>query len=220
MSDRPFASAHALVADNVSVRRGERAILEGLSFRVEAGKALILTGANGSGKTTLLRAIAGFLPLAAGHIVLDGIGDDQPVASRAHVVGHLDGLKRQSTARDNLAFWAAYLGGDRSGAGIVAAMDAMGLANLAEFPAGDLSAGQKRRLGLARLLVARRPLWLLDEPTVSLDTHSVGLLVAAMKAHLADGGLVVVATHVALELAGARELRLGEARVAAPGAVP
>lgn len=205
----------ALVAEGVSLARGDRTVLRDLSFRVESGQALILTGPNGAGKSTLLRALAGFLPLTAGFISVFGMDGDTPRAQLCHVCGHLDGIKAQLTARENLAFWASYLdnGGSRETetARLQSALAQFHLEALADIPAAYLSAGQKRRLGLARLLVARRPIWLLDEPTVSLDAASVALLLSVLARHLASGGLIVAATHLAMPLANARELNLGRA---------
>jgi heme exporter protein A len=211
----PKASRLALVAECVSLARGNRTILRDLSFRVDAGQALILTGPNGAGKSTLLRALAGFLALSTGRIVVDGVESDTPRAQLCHVCGHLDGIKAQLTARENLAFWASYL--DNRGsretetARLESALAQFHLEALAEIPAAYLSAGQKRRLGLARLLVIERPIWLLDEPTVSLDAASVDLLLSALSRHLASGGLIVAATHLAMPLPGAIELNLGRA---------
>ncbi len=201
-----------LVAENLVLSRGGRVIVDGLSFRVSGGSALLLTGANGSGKTTLLRALAGFLRPTAGAVRLEGANGEHEPGELAHFVGHLDGIKTHLTVEENLAFWAAYLdaGGD-----VAAALDGFALTGLAEIPAGYLSAGQKRRLALARLAAAKRPIWLLDEPTVSLDTASVALLVAAIEAHLAGGGLAVITTHVPLPLARAEEIRLGPTEAAA-----
>ncbi len=207
------------MTESVSLARGNRTILRDLSFRVEAGQALILTGPNGAGKSTLLRALAGFLPITAGTISVDGVEAETPRAQLCHVCGHLDGIKAQFTVRENLAFWATYLddGGSRETeiARVETALAQFHLEALADIPAAYLSAGQKRRLGLARLLVAERPIWLLDEPTVSLDTTSVALLLSVLAEHLAGGGLIVAATHLAMPLAGARELNLGHA-LAAP----
>ena len=195
-----------LLADNLTVERGGRAILSGLSFRAESGEAVLLTGPNGAGKTTLLRALAGYIRPLAGRVLLEGGGADLSLAEQSHFIGHLNAVKPSLTAQENLAFWAAYLGASHPPA---AALDRLGLGDLGNVPAGYLSAGQRRRLALARLLVARRPLWLLDEPTVSLDAASVALFAELAAEHLAGGGLVVAATHSALGLANARELRLG-----------
>lgn len=209
-----------LAVENLALARGGRTILDGLSFTIEAGCALVLTGPNGTGKTTLIRAVAGFLPVASGTIRLDGgTGDagvaERPVGEFCHYVGHLNGLKSSLTVTENLAFWARYLAGEARGDRVANALAAFDLEPLADIPAGYLSAGQKRRAGLARLLVADRPLWLLDEPTVSLDARSTGLLAAEIDRHTGNGGLVLAATHLALGLARADELALVARREAA-----
>ena len=199
-----------LLADSLTVERGGRTILSGLSFSVMAGEAVLLTGPNGSGKTTLLRTLAGHIRHSSGRVALDGGSADLVCAEQCHYVGHLNAVKPSLTAAENLAFWARYLGSDASAARLpAAALERLGLGDLGHVPTGYLSAGQKRRLGLARLLVARRPVWLLDEPTVSLDAASVALFAGLVTEHLAGGGLVVAATHVPLGIAGARELQLG-----------
>lgn len=204
-----------LIAENLVLSRAGRTVVDGLSLQLEAGEALLLRGPNGSGKTTLLRALAGLLAPAAGVMRLDDAPPEREPGELAHFIGHLDGIKSHLTVAENLAFWADYLGAGESGT--VSALDGFGLAPLADIPAGYLSAGQKRRLALARLVAVRRPLWLLDEPTVSLDAEAVELLVEAIAAHLVGGGLAVIATHVDIPLADARTLRLGAA-AAAPGA--
>ena len=204
-----------LIAENLVLSRAGRTVVDGLSLQLEAGEALLLRGPNGSGKTTLLRALAGLLAPAEGVMRFDDAPAEREPGELAHFIGHLDGIKSHLTVAENLAFWADYLGTGASG--VVAALDGFGLAPLADIPAGYLSAGQKRRLALARLVAVRRPLWLLDEPTVSLDAEAVELLVAAIAAHLVGGGLAVIATHVDIPLDGARTLRLGAA-AAAPGA--
>jgi heme exporter protein A len=206
-----------LVAENLVLERGGRAVIDGLSFRLGSGEALLLTGPNGSGKTTLLRALAGFLVPASGAILIAGGPEERERPELCHFVGHLDGLKGHLTVAENLAFWTAYL--DEANAGgerrrLEAALERFDLAALADIPAGYLSAGQRRRLALARLGVAERPIWLLDEPTVSLDAASVGLLLEAVAGHVASGGLAVIATHVPMALERAREIRLGIAAVA------
>jgi len=203
-----------LVAENLTLERGGRNVVEGLSFRLDAGAALVLTGPNGSGKSTLLRALAGYLRPAAGSVRVVGAGDDREAGEVCHFVGHLDGIKTHLTAAENLAFWAVYLGGPADApAGtaerVEAALKRFALDALADIPAGYLSAGQKRRLALARLAVAARPLWLLDEPTVSLDAASAELLLAAIDAHIKSGGMAVVATHVPMALEPAQAIRLG-----------
>jgi heme exporter protein A len=186
---------------NLAVARGGVTVLEGLAFAVAAGQVLILRGPNGSGKTTLLRTLAGLQPPIAGSI---GLAPDQ-VAYAAHA----DGLKSTLTVAENLGFWAEIYGGpapDRA----VAALD---LRSLYHRRAGELSAGQKRRLGLARLLVTGRPLWLLDEPTVSLDAASVERFAGVLRDHLAAGGAAIIASHVDLGLTEARVLDLDPYRV-------
>jgi len=208
-----------LVAENLTLERGGRNVVEGLSFRLDAGSALVLTGANGSGKSTLLRALAGFLRPAAGSVRVIGASDDPEAAEACHFVGHLDGLKTHLTAAENRAFWAVYLGGPPDAAlgvpeRVEAALKRFALDALADIPAGYLSAGQKRRLALARVAVAARPLWLLDEPTVSLDAASGEVLVAAINAHLKSGGMAVIATHVPMALEPVQAIRLGRAEPA------
>jgi heme exporter protein A len=208
------------IRDLVVARAGRR-IIDGLSFDVSAGDALLLTGRNGAGKTTLIRTLAGYLEPQSGTITLDGWDDDGDMREACHYVGHLDSNKASLTVLENLRFWQAYLG--KSGAAqdslrdrLWSALERFEIEPLADIPAGYLSAGQKRRLGLARLLVAKRPLWLLDEPTVSLDARSTALLACLIETHVATGGLVIAATHLPLGLEKARELRLGEASRAAP----
>lgn len=200
------------------VARGGRRIIDGLTFSVGSGEALLLTGRNGSGKTTLIRTLAGFLAPAAGSIELQGFDSERDVREACHYVGHLDANKASLTVVENLRFWQSYLGegshdgtaGGGAGEVVWTALERLELASLADIPAGYLSAGQKRRLGLARLMVAHRPVWLLDEPTVSLDVQSTALLAGIISAHVAAGGIAVAATHLPLDLATSRELRLGE----------
>ncbi len=201
-----------LIADKLAVARGERLVVNGVSFWLSAGNVLQLTGPNGAGKTTLLRAVAGFLPPAAGSVRLSGgaADADTPLAERCHYVGHLNGIKAKLTVAENLAFWGSYLGGSPVAVSrIDAALEGFGLMPLANIAAGYLSAGQKRRAGLARLLMADRPVWLLDEPTVSLDAASTEVLAGLIGAHIGKGGLVLAATHIPLGLATMKELRLG-----------
>lgn len=193
-----------LTVETLAVARGGIALLEGVAFALAPGQALILRGPNGIGKTTLLRAVAGLQPAVAGRIALPAEG--------AAYAGHADGLKATLTVAENLAFWARIYGQSE----IAPAMAAMDLAALAERPAQNLSAGQKRRLGLARLLVTGRRLWLLDEPTVSLDAASVGLFAAAVRAHLGRGGAALMATHIDLGLAEAATLDLSPYRAKPP----
>ena len=201
-----------LVAENLILERGGRNVVDGLSLRLDSGAALVLTGPNGSGKSTLLRALAGYLRPASGSVRISSAGDDREPSEVCHFVGHLDGIKTHLTAAENLSFWATYLGGSIDlAARVEGALQRFALDALADIPAGYLSAGQKRRLALARLVVAERPLWLLDEPTVSLDASSVEVLIAAINAHLAAGGMAVIATHVPMALVPVQQIRLGPA---------
>jgi heme exporter protein A len=186
--------------------RGERAVFAGLSFTLPPGGALLLVGANGAGKSSLLRLLAGLVPLAEGELLwqgADALADRVAHAARLRYLSHQDALKPSLSARENLSFYARLWGGD-----VEAALDAVGLAELAELPARVLSSGQKRRLALARLALAPAPLWLLDEPTVGLDAASVERLGLLLAAHRAAGGAVLAATHLPLPLPGALELRL------------
>ena len=175
-----------LRVDDLTLARGGVPVLTGLSLALAPGQALILRGPNGAGKTTLLRSIAGLQPPLSGRI--EGAED------RVAYAAHADGLKAMLSVTENLAFWARIFGTSD----ITQALDAFDLHGLADRLAGTLSAGQKRRLGLARLLVTGRPLWVLDEPTVSLDTGAVALFAAALRTHLAQGGAALIATHIDL----------------------
>jgi heme exporter protein A len=204
-----------LRAWDLTIERGGRRVISGLSFEAAAGAALIVTGPNGAGKTSLLRALAGFLPIEAGGFALEGGDAERTVGEQAHYLGHTDGVKAALTAGENLAFAAAMLGGDCSRAAQLEALAALGLAHVIDFPARLLSAGQRRRVALARLMVAKRRLWLLDEPTTALDVAAQAALAAIMQAHLKGGGILVAAVHAPLGLDGAQELRLGAATEAA-----
>ncbi|WP_240932939.1 heme ABC exporter ATP-binding protein CcmA [Pelagibius litoralis] len=195
-------------ARNLDCRRGGRDVFAGLSFSLPAGGALLLTGANGTGKSSLLRLLAGLLRPVGGAILWDG----QPIdaepgdhAARLHYLGHLDAVKPVLSAKENLRFWAALRG---RAASIEPALDHFALSALADIPGRLLSAGQHRRLALARLLASPAELWLLDEPSVGLDHASVGKLAEAIAKHRAGGGRVVVATHMALDMPGAEPLSL------------
>ena len=192
--------------------RGGREVFAGLGFAVGGGEALLVTGRNGAGKSTLLRLIAGLVRPAAGRLVLTGGDTEQTIAEQAHYLGHLDALKPSLTVAENLRFWACYLGATKLTDGAIdAALAAVGLDALAELPAAYLSAGQRRRLSIARLLAVKQPIWLLDEPTSALDREAQDALARLMREHLAGGGVLVAATHGPLGLDRARELQLGAA---------
>jgi heme exporter protein A len=197
-----------LIVNNLAQARGGRTVFADLSFVVSAGEALVLTGPNGAGKTTLIRTLAGLIPPTTGTMTLEGGDTDQAVAEQVHYIGHANAIKPAMTVAENAAFWSHYLGGSNDGAEALAELE---LTALAAIPAGYLSAGQKRRLGLTRLLVTYRPVWLLDEPTVSLDAANRDRVAVLVRAQLARGGLVIAATHLPLGLVGARELSLAAA---------
>ncbi len=191
-----------LIGRDLACRRGGRLVFSGLSFEVASGEMLILRGPNGAGKTTLLRLIAGFVPPAAGELILEGGEPDLSAGQQSHYIAHQNAIKPQLTVLENLRFWSRFHdgGADR----IPEALEAMDLAHLSHYAAALLSAGQKRRLALARLKLARRPIWLLDEPTVGLDAASVKRLQGLMERHLDEGGMVIATTHIDLGMAAAR----------------
>ena len=193
-----------LVVTGLSVARGGIPVLEGLDFQLSSGEALILRGPNGVGKTTVLRTVAGLQPPLSGTIGLE--------REAMAYAGHADGIKSTLTVRENLTFWAEIFGTGR----IESALSAFDLAGLSDRAAGGLSAGQKRRLGLARMVVTGRPVWVLDEPTVSLDSSAVALFAQAVRAHLAGGGMALIATHIDLGLTEARVLDVTPYRAKAP----
>jgi heme exporter protein A len=195
-----------LTVTNLSCVRGERLVFRDLSFQIAPGEMLTLVGPNGSGKSSLLRQLAGLLEVTDGEVVLDGANEEQTIADVALYAGHLDAVKAPLSVVENLSFWAEFYG--VSGALVEPALEAFRLDHLGHLPAGVLSAGQKRRLGLSRLALIDRPFWLLDEPTVSLDTASIAALGDLMRAHLKTGGSIIAATHVDLGLEGARRLDL------------
>ncbi len=202
-----------LCVDDLSVSRGGRIVLDRLSFSLSAGQALIVTGPNGAGKSTLLRALAGLLPRAGGSVALAGGPPEAELPQQAHYLAHSDGMKSALTVEENLDFWSRYLAQapDRRSRTVEAALGVVGLGHVASAPFGVLSAGQKRRAALARLLVAFRPLWLLDEPLTALDKASREKFGAAMREHCTNGGLIVAATHEPLGLEEASMLALGGA---------
>jgi heme exporter protein A len=207
-SSEPSAPTRFL-GRGLACRRGGRLVFQGLDFALGDGGALLLVGPNGSGKSSLLRVMAGLTPPAAGSLAWDGTSlVEDPAAHRArlHFIGHLDALKPVLTAAETLAFWASIRGGEP--AAQAAALERFHLQPLADLPCRFLSAGQRRRLALARLLASPAPLWLLDEPTTGLDEESTADLLAAIAAHRSQGGMVVAATHLDLPLPGAARLAL------------
>jgi len=194
--------------------RGGRDVFSGLDFEASSGEALAIIGANGSGKTSLLRMIAGLLAIADGSIGLEGGETELTLPEQAHYLGHRDALKPALSVFENLSFWRDFLGGERAGPkndlkqGLEESLAAVGLDHAVSLPAAYLSAGQRRRLSIARLLTVRRPIWLLDEPTNALDVAGQSLFARLMGEHLGSGGVIVAATHAPLGIA-ARELRIG-----------
>jgi heme exporter protein A len=197
-----------LEASGLTCIRGGRQVFADISFSVASCEALLVTGRNGTGKSSLLRMLAGLVRIADGSLILSDAGPERTLAEQAHYLGHQDALKPSLTAAENLRFWAQYLGG---AAAWEAALGVLGLDQVADLPAAYLSAGQRRRLSLARLVAVRRPIWLLDEPHASLDRDGQERLARLMGEHLAGGGLIIAATHGPIGLEGAKELRLGDA---------
>ncbi|MEY9364842.1 heme exporter protein A [Bradyrhizobium yuanmingense] len=188
--------------------RGGREVFAGLDFAAGSGEAVAVMGRNGSGKTSLLRLIAGLLVPAGGTIALEGGNGELTLAEQCHYLGHRDALKPALSVAENLTFWADFLGGERFDA--VESLAKVGLDHAIHLPAGFLSAGQRRRLSLARLLTVRRPVWLLDEPTNALDVAGQDMFAGLMREHLASGGMIIAATHAPLGIES-RELRIGGA---------
>ena len=197
-----------LKGDNLACNRGGREVFAGLSFNLCDGEALVVTGRNGAGKSSLLRSIAGLVRLSSGQLDLDGGEHDTSNGEQSHYLGHLDSVKPSLAVCENLKFWAAFLG---YGGPIEDALEAVDLTPLAGLPAAYLSAGQRRRLSIARLVAIKRPIWLLDEPTSALDAPSQKRLADLMHGHLASGGMIVAAAHGPIGLERARELKLGPA---------
>jgi heme exporter protein A len=190
----------------VTCVRGGREVFSGLDFEVGAGEALAVIGHNGSGKTSLLRLVAGLLMPTEGTIALEDGEAELTLAEQAHYLGHRDALKPALSVEENLSFWRNFLGGEAFDSG--ESLKAVGIDHAAHLPAAYLSAGQRRRLSLARLLAVRRPVWLLDEPTAALDAAGQALFSGLMRDHLARGGLILAATHGPLGIE-ARELKMG-----------
>jgi heme exporter protein A len=199
-----------LTASDLACARGGRQVFRNLSFAVGAGEALLVTGPNAVGKSSLLRLVAGLLRPQQGQLELTGGDAELTIGEQAHYLGHQDALKPSLSVVENLTFWVDFLGGGQAKG--ATALAAVGLGALAHLPATYLSAGQRRRLSLARLIAVERPIWLLDEPTSALDASGQAMLAELMRAHLAHGGLILAATHGPIGLEGTMELRLGERR--------
>lgn len=202
-----------LIVEKLTVARGSRVVISDLSLTVAEGEALLLTGANGAGKTTLIRAMAGLIAPLAGQILLEGGNADLDLPQQCHYAAHSNALKASLTVEENLRFWGGFLNpGEMSGEDqskvLDTALEQLKLAPLAGVPAAYLSAGQKRRAGLGRILMAKRSVWLLDEPTVSLDAASAAALAHLVNAHTAGGGIAVIATHLPMDLTAPRTLHL------------
>lgn len=195
-----------LTIDRLAIARGDRTLFENLSFRAGEGEAVALIGANGAGKTSLLRCVAGFIRPAAGSVTFDGVDEDEARRRGLHFLGHQDGLKGGRTARDELIFQVRWTGG--SEAEVEPVVAALGLEPLLPLEVRKLSAGQRRRLALARLIAARRPLWLLDEPMAPLDTARRALFGRLMGEHVAAGGMILAAVHDPLPIE-ARTVEIG-----------
>jgi heme exporter protein A len=199
-----------LSGQNLRCIRGGREVFSGLEVTAESGRAVAITCPNGAGKTSLLRLLAGLLAMAGGSISLEGGDPELTLPEQAHYLGHRDALKPALSVSENLSFWREFLGGGASGGESIAAqaLAAVGLDHVAHLPAAYLSAGQRRRLSIARLLAVKRPVWLLDEPTSALDVAGQSAFAAIMTGHLADGGIILAATHTPLGIA-VQELRIG-----------
>ncbi len=194
---------------NLDCIRGGREVFSRLGFALQSGEALLVTGRNGAGKSSLLRMIAGLIHVAGGRLELQGGHVERTLAEQTHYLGHQDALKPSLSVMENLAFWARYLGGGEDAPS--SALASVGLEALAGLPAAYLSAGQRRRLSIARLIAVKRPIWLLDEPTSALDRAAQERLSELMAVHLAGGGMIVAAAHGPIGLERARELQLGAA---------
>jgi heme exporter protein A len=197
-----------LSAVELACHRGGRDVFAGVGFAVASGEALTIAGRNGAGKSSLLRAVAGLVRPTTGRLELEGGDPELNIAEQAHYLGHQDALKSSLSVAENLHFWAGFFGSGPMK--IEEPLDAVGLAGLAALPAAYLSAGQRRRLSIARLVAVKRPIWLLDEPTSTLDAAAQERLADLMRAHLLGGGLILAATHGPIGLDSSLQLRLGD----------
>lgn len=201
-----------LIAENLAARRGDDLLFSQISFELQPGEALVLTGANGSGKSTLLRVVAGLLRPEAGHVSFIGAAgcEARPAGEVSHYLGHRNAMKPELSVDENLTFWKDFLGDSEGAKGlsIPEAAEEVGLGGITHLPFGYLSAGQQRRFALAKLIVAYRPIWILDEPTAALDAAADRMFARLVSKHLAAGGIVLAATHQPLGLEGVKELRM------------
>ncbi len=197
-----------LSAVDLACRRGGRDVFAGVGFQLAAGQALAVTGRNGAGKSSLLRIVGGFIRPAGGRLWLDGGDPELRIAEQAHYLGHQDAVKPSLSIAENLRFWVGFFGGGMTK--VEDALESVGLGSIAALPAAYLSAGQRRRLSIARLLAVKRPIWLLDEPMSTLDAPGRDRLTGFMQSHLADGGFILAATHGALGLSAVQELSLDQ----------
>lgn len=196
-----------LAGTDLACERGGRIVFSDLSFAVAGGESLAVIGRNGAGKSSFLRLVAGLVPRTAGTLALEGGEAESPLGEQVHYAGHADALKGALTAGENLVFWRDLYGSPWHEAD--EALEMLGIGHLFDLPAAYLSAGQKRRLTLARLFVSRRPVWLLDEPTSALDAATQALLAGHMRTHLNEGGMILAATHGDLGLVPDRTLEIG-----------
>jgi len=198
-----------LVAEDLTVSRADRIFFRGLGFQVGQGEALLVTGPNGIGKSTLLRMVAGLLPVMAGRIALEN-DTDRSVGEASHYLGHRNAMKHDMSVAENLTFWQRFMQGDGPAGRMTLfeATETLGLDGLEHLPFGYLSAGQQRRMAMARLLMVHRPVWILDEPTAALDAASTQLFAGLVERHLADGGMMIAATHQPLGLEATHTLTL------------
>lgn len=199
-----------LIVENLGLSRASQEVVSGISFELEAGEALIVTGENGSGKSTTLRGIAGLHPLSEGSVqLLDETGKAFEGETReyCHYLGHQNGMKPALSVRENLAFWQSFCG--EPDLTIEEALEEVDLAHTIDLPFSYLSAGMKRRVSIARLLVSDRPIWIVDEPTAGLDAHSVKMFSGLCKAYCEGGGILIAATHLPLGLETQKTLEIG-----------
>jgi heme exporter protein A len=196
-----------LLASELACIRGGRQVFSGLRLELAGGEALQVTGPNGAGKSSLLRLLAGLVQPSAGRIALEGGDPELTVGEQAHYLGHQDAVKPALSVRENLGFWTNFLNG--LAANVDDALAAVGLSAISHLPAGYLSAGQRRRLSIARLIAVQRPIWLLDEPASALDAAGQTMLAGLMEQHLTGSGLILAAVHGPIGLEAAKELKLG-----------